>query len=62
MLMSSRFTHLRYGRYLDAHVDGELRGAFAAAVREHVARCRMCGHASRTTMLIKQRLALRRQF
>lgn len=61
MSLSGLFEHLRYRRFLDAHVDGELTNpAQAGRVAAHVARCPMCGDAARTTAVLKHRLSLRR--
>lgn len=51
---------MRYRRLLDAHVDGELGGPLAAKVASHVMRCEMCLRAAFVTMVVKERLALRR--
>jgi anti-sigma factor RsiW len=53
--------HLRYRRFLDAHVDGELADqARARRVADHVDRCPMCREAAHTTEVVKHRLSLRR--
>jgi anti-sigma factor RsiW len=53
--------HLRYRRFLDAHVDGELADpAHARRVADHVDGCPMCRDAARTTEVVKHRLSLRR--
>jgi anti-sigma factor RsiW len=51
---------MRYGKLLDAHVDGELTGPRAAKVANHVSHCEMCRGAALITMVVKRRLALRR--
>lgn len=58
--MNALFEHMRYRRLLDAHVDGELGGPLAAKVASHVMRCEMCLRAAFVTMVVKERLALRR--
>lgn len=61
MSMLGLLEHVRYRRFLDAHVDGELADpAHARRVAEHVARCPMCGDAADATAVIKHRLSLRR--
>ncbi|MGD9701204.1 MAG: hypothetical protein AB7Q42_12720 [Acidimicrobiia bacterium] len=61
MSMLGRIEHLRYRRYLDAHVDGELADAeLDRRVALHVERCPMCGQAARVTAVVKHRLSLRR--
>ncbi len=61
MSMLGLIEHLRCRRFLDAHVDGELADSdVARRVAEHVDRCPMCGHAARTTAVLKHRLSLRR--
>ncbi len=52
--------HLRYRRYLDAHVDSELDAELAGRVAVHVADCPMCTGAANTTAVVKHRLSLRR--
>ena len=56
----SRLNHLRYRRYLDAHLDGELTGTRAARVAGHVAECAQCRPAAELTVKVKDRLARRR--
>ncbi len=61
MSMLGMVEHLRYRRYLDAHVDGEVTDPnLARRVAEHIARCPMCGHDAHTTTVLKHRLSLRR--
>jgi anti-sigma factor RsiW len=58
--MRRRIEHMRYRRYLDAHVDGELGAELAGRVADHVANCPMCSGAANATALVKHRLSLRR--
>jgi len=61
MSMRGRIGHLRYRRYLDALVDGELADPeLDRRVARHVARCPMCGQAAHVTAVVKHRLSLRR--
>ncbi len=52
--------HLRYRRYLDAFVDGELDGDLRARVSGHVAVCPMCGRDAELTIHVKDSLARHR--
>jgi anti-sigma factor RsiW len=58
--MRRRIEHMRYRRYLDAHVDGELDAELAGRVADHVENCPMCTGAANTTAVVKHRLSLRR--
>lgn len=49
--------HLRYRRYLDAHVDGELIGNLGNRVAIHVVVCPMCTREVELTDRIKRSLA-----
>ncbi len=49
--------HLRYHRYVDAFVDGELAGRRRARVAAHVAACPECSQAAGTTVHMKYSLA-----
>mgnify|MGYP003407473124 CR=1 FL=1 len=49
--------HLRYQRYVDAFVDGELAGRRRARVAAHVAACPECSRAAGTTVHMKYSLA-----
>jgi hypothetical protein len=55
-----RIDHLRYGRYLDALVDGELDGGLRSRVADHVAACPMCGRDAVSTVRVKHSLARHR--
>jgi anti-sigma factor RsiW len=57
----SRLDHLRYRRYLDAFVDGELRGELSARVERHVTTCPMCLDSLDVTAHVKESLARRRR-
>ena len=52
--------HMRFRRYLDAHVDNELAGDLASRVAAHVGECPMCGREAQVTVHVKQSLARRR--
>lgn len=52
-----RLDHLRYRRYVDAFVDGELIGELRRRVSEHVAECPMCGRDAELTVHVKHSLA-----
>ena len=52
--------HLRYRRYLDAFVDGELNGGLQSRVSDHVADCPMCHRGAELTIHVKHSLARRR--
>jgi anti-sigma factor RsiW len=54
--------HLRYRRYIDAFVDGELDGDLRSRVSGHVAACPMCGRDAELTIHVKHSLARRRSF
>jgi anti-sigma factor RsiW len=57
MSVGHRTEHLRYRRFLDAYVDGELGdGQLEPRVGAHVAHCPMCLQAARITAVVKQRL------
>lgn len=49
--------HLRYRRYLDAHVDDELTGGLATRIAIHVATCPMCEREAVVTVHIKDSFA-----
>ena len=49
--------HLRYRRYLDAFVDGELDGDLRSRASDHVAICPMCGRDAELTIHVKHSLA-----
>ncbi|MBI4936375.1 MAG: zf-HC2 domain-containing protein [Actinobacteria bacterium] len=49
--------HLRYRRYVDAFVDGELDGALRSRVSSHIAECPMCDREAEMTVHIKDSLA-----
>lgn len=49
--------HLRYRRYVDAFVDGELDGALRDRVAHHLAECPMCHDAALVTVRVKGSLA-----
>jgi predicted anti-sigma-YlaC factor YlaD len=53
--------HLRYRRFLDASVDGELTGEHAGRVRAHVATCPRCARDEDITIVVKRSLALLRR-
>lgn len=55
----AKIDHLRYRRYVDAYVDGELHGSLAARVARHVDGCPMCGPDAEVTVRIKHSLARR---
>ncbi|CAB4580498.1 MAG: zf-HC2 domain-containing protein [Actinomycetes bacterium] len=55
-----RIDHLRYRRYVDAFVDGELDGGLRSRVADHVAECPMCGRYAELTVHVKHSLARRR--
>ncbi|MDZ7678838.1 MAG: zf-HC2 domain-containing protein [Acidimicrobiales bacterium] len=52
--------HLRYRRFLDAHVDHELSDVFATRVATHVASCPRCAREADLAMVVKSHLALHR--
>ena len=52
--------HLRYRRYVDAYVDGELDDDLRVRVSDHVAICGMCGREAVLTVHVKHCLARRR--
>ena len=52
--------HLRYRRYVDAYVDGELHDDLRERVDGHVAMCPMCSRAADLTVHVKHSLARRR--
>lgn len=54
--------HLRYRRYLDAFVDGELDGDLRSRVSGHVAVCPMCGRDAELTIHVKDSLTRHRGF
>ena len=54
--------HLRYRRYIDAFVDGELDGDSRSRVSGHVAVCPMCGRDAELTIHVKHSLARHRGF
>ncbi len=56
----AKIDHLRYRRFVDAYVDGELHGALADRVARHVDTCPMCGPDAEVTVRIKHSLARRR--
>ena len=61
MSIRAAIQHLRYRRFLDAHVDGELADpTHARRVADHVRRCPMCRDAAGVTGVVKQRLSRRR--
>lgn len=49
--------HLRYRRYLDAHVDHELTGGLATRIATHIATCPMCEREAVVTVQIKDSFA-----
>jgi anti-sigma factor RsiW len=51
---------MRFRRFLDAHVDGELDERLAPRVADHVASCPMCGGTAQFTVVLKRHLSLRR--
>jgi anti-sigma factor RsiW len=51
--------HLRYRRYLDAFIDGELDGELRQRVSDHVVECGMCGRDAVVTVHVKHSLARR---
>jgi anti-sigma factor RsiW len=55
-----RIDHLRYRRFVDAFVDGELDGGLRRRVADHVAVCPMCSHDADLTVHVKHSLARRR--
>ena len=54
--------HLRYRRYIDAFVDGELNGELRSRVSGHVAVCPVCGRDAELTIHVKNSLARRRRY
>lgn len=59
MSIRAAIAHLRYRRFLDAHIDRELTDPVRARrVADHVGHCPMCRNAVRTTEVVKQRLTL----
>lgn len=60
MSFRGRLEHLRYRRYLDAAIDGELTGEHARRVRVHVSSCPRCARDEDLTITIKRRLWLSR--
>ena len=58
MSLADRLGHLRYRRYLDASIDGELTGEQARRVRAHLSMCPMCVRDEHTTLLAKRRLTV----
>lgn len=54
--------HLRYRRYIDAFVDGELDRDLRSRVGDHVAICPMCGRDAELTIHVKHSLARHRSF
>lgn len=58
MSLVHHFEHLRYGRFLDASVDGELTGEQARRVRAHVSACPRCARDEDLTIVVKRRLGL----
>jgi anti-sigma factor RsiW len=58
----SRVEHLRYRRYLDAFVDGELTGGRARRVEAHVTACPMCLDRLDLTAHVKESLARPRRW
>jgi len=51
---------MRFRRFLDAHVDGELDERLASRVADHVALCPMCTGTAQFTIVLKRHLSLRR--
>jgi anti-sigma factor RsiW len=51
--------HIRYRRYVDAFVDGELDGSLRERVGRHLALCPMCGSEAELTIHLKRSLARR---
>ncbi|MGE0139494.1 MAG: zf-HC2 domain-containing protein [Ilumatobacteraceae bacterium] len=58
MSFRGRLEHLRYRRFLDAAIDGELTGEQARRVRAHVSACPRCARDEDLTLTIKRRLGL----
>ena len=56
MSLVSHFEHLRYRRFLDASLDGELTGEQARRVRAHVSVCPRCARDEDLTIVVKRRL------
>lgn len=54
--------HLRFRRYVDAFVDGELDDDLRVRVSEHIAECPMCDREARLTVHVKGSLAQRAGF
>lgn len=52
--------HLRYRRYIDAFIDGELDGDLRNRVGDHVALCPMCDRDAGLTIHVKYSLACHR--
>ncbi len=52
--------HLRYRRFLDASVDGELTGDRAHRVRVHMSTCPQCAHDEDLTLVVKRCIGLLR--
>ncbi|MFP4511648.1 MAG: zf-HC2 domain-containing protein [Acidimicrobiales bacterium] len=60
MRIVDMLAHLRYRRFLDAHVDHELSDVLAPRVATHVASCPRCTDEADLTMVVKSHLALGR--
>jgi hypothetical protein len=56
MSLFGNFEHLRYRRFLDASVDGELTGEQARRVRAHLSACPRCVRDEDLTIVVKRRL------
>lgn len=54
--------HLRYRRYVDAYVDGELEGDLRRRVIAHLMDCERCGERAQLTVQLKYDLARRDPF
>jgi hypothetical protein len=55
-----RIDHVRFRRFVDAHVDGELDGRLSRRVADHVVRCPVCVGTAQFTIVLKRHLSLRR--
>ena len=60
MSFLGRLEHVRYRRFLDASIDGELVGDRADRVRAHVSSCPRCARDEDLTFVVKRRLGLLR--
>jgi anti-sigma factor RsiW len=54
-----RLAHLRWRRYLDAFVDGELDERVHRRVSQHFAHCTVCDDLARLTVAVKRAVARR---